>query len=94
MAFLWIIFFLAIFGVILYGWAKAVLLVLLIGTGLFTLTAVVWGVYEAIRHPKQKQAAPEPPDPSRVLAQAAALGAIKGATDEELMRLRRMAGLE
>jgi hypothetical protein len=48
-----ILVLLAIAGIIFYGWAKAVLLTLLIGGGLFVVAACVCGIYEAATKKKR-----------------------------------------
>jgi drug/metabolite transporter (DMT)-like permease len=102
--FLWFGLFLGVGGVIFYGWAKIVLLTLLIACGLFFGSAAVYAVVDAIKHriPKptnpQNQSADEyrqvkAQELARELVQASALATVKPA-DPELRHLRRMAGLE
>lgn len=85
-------FALLVGGVIFYGWAKIILLTILIGSGLFFGSAAVWGIYEAIL---KRTAAAVPSTESRATKdQAVALASIPVVHDDDISRLRRMAGLE
>ena len=88
--FAWVLFIVVLGGIVWYGFARTVLLVLLIGSGLFIGSATALGVWEAA----SKRRAVIPSRRGRVLAQAASLADIKGRNDIELAELRRLAGLD
>lgn len=106
--FTWIAFALLVGGVIFYGYAKVVLLTVLVGGGAFVLIGAYLGLRQCIRDEKNK--APDPRNPSaddframkdrdkRARAQARALLDVAivtvPATDAELRELRRLAGLQ
>jgi hypothetical protein len=74
----WAMFLLISAGIVYFGWARAALATLLIGGGLFVIIGAYLGLRQCVRDEKNKR--PDPV-PSTV-------------ADDELVRLRRLAGLK
>lgn len=90
-AFLWVLFIVVVGGIVWYGFARTILLTILMAGGLFVGSAAAWGVWEAGAKRLAALRASAPPD---VLRQAKALRDCPStATDAELAELRRLAGL-
>lgn len=82
----WFLALLMVGGIIFYGLAKIVLITVLIAGGLFVASAMVCGISEAITKRR-------PAKTTSVIAQSHALAGRAAVQDDELLRLRRMAGL-
>ena len=81
----WFLALLIVGGIIFYGLAKIVLITVLVGGGLFFGSAMACGISEAFTKRR-------PAKTTSVIAQSHALAA-RVVQDDELLRLRRMAGL-
>jgi hypothetical protein len=82
----WFLALLIVGGIIFYGLAKIVLITVLVGGGLFFGSAMVCGISEAFTKRR-------PAKTTSVIAQSHALAGRAVVQDDELLRLRRMAGL-
>lgn len=91
-------FVLAVVGIVYYGWARAILLMLLVTAGMFFGSAMLWGVVTALRkstpfNPNSKGARHK-----HLRAQASALANLRvveaSPDDPELRELRRLAGFD
>ncbi len=76
---LYVLFFLVIAGVIYYGFAKLVIIAILIGLGIFVFSALIYAIVSEIRKPKPEQNRTE-----NLTAEAG---------DSELRELRKMVKL-
>ena len=93
MTFWWVLFALVVAGIVWYGLAKIVLLVILVGGGAFYGSAAVIGIWQAHRaivdaaESRRAEARKAMPEPAHALAGRATV------QDDELARLRKMTGL-